>query len=455
MNQIKTTITVDQMPQPNTWRLRINTSTYNEAGKRIARDQKYATVKGTREQAEAERWRRLLSQGVAEASKPAALIAQDVTAEAAVSDMTLGQYADQWLERRLKQALQGQTARNIKSIVRLYIKPAFGHLKLATLHKDQILEGFLPLVHGGPRGVGGTGKMAGGYDRSGRSGRALSPRTVDHAMVKLLAIVTEAAEAGLCSLKACNFKEVKKALPRCTAHENGVKAKALSQEQTDVLLDAVRGHWLGPVIRFALASGCRRGEMCALQWAGVAFKQPGVAVVSIYQSLADDSARTWIKAPKTDRSVRDIVIAGPIVAELAAMKAEAMKVAKALRMDVGTLPVFPNTRGNMMDPGDLSDTVRQIMANAGLVGFSLHSTRHTHASTLLRRGENIAAVSKRLGHSNPGFTLRIYAWAMPSEDIKLAQSMAAAMGGAAFPEVEPANDGEELEDEELELEEAA
>ena len=92
-------------------------------------------------------------------------------------------------------------------------------------------------------------------------------------------------------------------------------------------------------------------------------------MVSIYQSLADDSQRTWLKAPKTDRSVRDIVIAGPIVDELRAMKAEAAGVAKALRADVGSMPVFPNTRGNMMDPGDLSDTVRQILANAELKGF--------------------------------------------------------------------------------------
>ena len=129
-------------------------------------------------------------------------------------------------------------------------------------------------MHGGPRGAGGAEKVTFYHktNRSGLSGRALSPRTIDHAMVKLLAIVTEAAEAGLCSLKACDFKAVKKALPRPTAHQNGVKAEALSQEQTDVLLGAVRGHWLGPVIRFALASGARRGEICALQWKRVSFK---------------------------------------------------------------------------------------------------------------------------------------------------------------------------------------
>ena len=437
----KTTITIEPM-RPDVWRLRINTSTYDAAGKRIARDQKYTTVKGSRDDAEMERYKRLLNQGVAQAAKPVAQIARDVTAEAAISDMTLGEYADGWLARRLTQALQGQTGRSLKAIVRLYIQPAFGHLKLSGLCRDQILAGFLPLVHGGQRGIGGTGRVSGGWDRSGRSGRALAPRTIDHALVKLMAIVTEASEAGLCSLKACDFKAVKKALPRCASHQNNVKAKALNEEQTQILQRAVKNHWLGPVIRFALDSGCRRGEMCALQWAGVTFKSATVAVVSIHQSLADDSERTWLKAPKTDRSVRDIVMSGPVVEELHRMKADAARVATQLRVDVGTMPVFPNTRGAMLNPGDLSDMVRAIMADAGLDGFSLHSTRHTHASTLLRQGENIAAVSKRLGHSDPGFTLRVYSWAMPSEDVKLAQTIARAMGGMD-------------EDEALELEEAA
>jgi len=448
MNQIKTTITIEPM-RPDVWRLRINTSTYNEAGARIGRDQKYATVKGSRDAAEMERYKRLLGQGVAQASQPAAQIARDVTAQAAVSDMTLGAYADGWLERRLLQAMEGQTARNIKGLVRLYIQPAFGHLKLATLCRDQIIDGFLPLVNGGPRGAGSTDKVSSYHKRnmSGLSGRALSPRTIRHALIKLMAIVNDASDAGLCSLKACDFKAVKKALPRTMSHKNKVKAKALSDEQMARLLEVVRTHWLGPVIRFALASGCRRGEMCALQWNAVTFKGDE-AEVSIHQSLADDSQRTWIKLPKSDKSTRSIGIAGPIVAELRAMKAEAAGVAKALRVDLGALPVFPNTRGNMINPGELTDLVRELMAKAGLVGFSLHSTRHTHASTLLRNGFNVAAVSERLGHSNGAFTVQVYGWAMPNEDIRLARGMALAMGGPVA-----AND-EELEDED-ELEEAA
>jgi hypothetical protein len=36
-------------------------------------------------------------------------------------------------------------------------------------------------------------------------------------------------------------------------------------------------------------------------------------------------------------------------------------------------------------------------------------------------------VSKRLGHSDPAFTLRVYSWAMPAEDARLANSIELAL----------------------------
>ena len=43
-----------------------------------------------------------------------------------------------------------------------------------------------------------------------------------------------------------------------------------------------------------------------------------------------------------------------------------------------------------------------------------HALRHFYASVLLDAGESIKAVSEYLGHSDPGFTLRVYTHLMPS-----------------------------------------
>jgi integrase len=44
----------------------------------------------------------------------------------------------------------------------------------------------------------------------------------------------------------------------------------------------------------------------------------------------------------------------------------------------------------------------------------MHALRHFYASVLLDTGENIRALSQYLGHSDPGFTLRVYTHLMPS-----------------------------------------
>ncbi|MDH2388669.1 site-specific integrase [Streptomyces sp. HNM0663] len=46
----------------------------------------------------------------------------------------------------------------------------------------------------------------------------------------------------------------------------------------------------------------------------------------------------------------------------------------------------------------------------------MHALRHFYASVLLDAGENVKALSAYLGHSDPGFTLRVYTHLMPSSD---------------------------------------
>ncbi|MEV7970492.1 tyrosine-type recombinase/integrase [Sphaerisporangium sp. NPDC088356] len=46
----------------------------------------------------------------------------------------------------------------------------------------------------------------------------------------------------------------------------------------------------------------------------------------------------------------------------------------------------------------------------------MHALRHLYASVLLDAGENIKALSQYLGHSDPGFTLRVYTHLMPSSE---------------------------------------
>ena len=48
----------------------------------------------------------------------------------------------------------------------------------------------------------------------------------------------------------------------------------------------------------------------------------------------------------------------------------------------------------------------------------MHALRHYFASLLLEGGVSIRALADYLGHSDPGFTLRVYSHLMPTSDEK-------------------------------------
>jgi integrase len=54
--------------------------------------------------------------------------------------------------------------------------------------------------------------------------------------------------------------------------------------------------------------------------------------------------------------------------------------------------------------------------------------RHTHASALIAAGLDVVKVSKRLGHSNPVVTLRIYAHLFKQDDSEAAKAMDKVLG---------------------------
>jgi integrase len=55
------------------------------------------------------------------------------------------------------------------------------------------------------------------------------------------------------------------------------------------------------------------------------------------------------------------------------------------------------------------------MQVAGLKA-SLHSLRHTHASTLIAAGLDVLSISRRLGHASPVLTLSVYGHLFKTDD---------------------------------------
>ena len=58
----------------------------------------------------------------------------------------------------------------------------------------------------------------------------------------------------------------------------------------------------------------------------------------------------------------------------------------------------------------------RILKEAKIEHKKFHALRHTHATQLLAAGVPLLEVAKRLGHSSPAITLKLYAHAIPNYD---------------------------------------
>ncbi len=138
---------------------------------------------------------------------------------------------------------------------------------------------------------------------------------------------------------------------------------------------------------FALYTGMRIGEICALQWRDIDFKRK---VIHVTKSVVWTPTPV-IKPPKTPTSIRDVPLMDALASHLT--------------------PAEPN---QYVFGGD--KPVSEHYARHGVTDFlkslgvqvNPHGLRHGFASMLFRQGLDVQSVSKILGHSSTSVTMNVY-----------------------------------------------
>jgi integrase len=119
---------------------------------------------------------------------------------------------------------------------------------------------------------------------------------------------------------------------------------------------------------------------------------------------------------------------------LVAVLREHRKAMLELRMQLGAgkLPddalLFATIDGAPLSPNAMSAAWADYAESIDMSDVTFHALRHTHASQLIDQGVDIVTISKRLGHSKPDITLRIYAHLFRNDDGKAAAAINAVFG---------------------------
>lgn len=197
--------------------------------------------------------------------------------------------------------------------------------------------------------------------------------------------------------------------PRYRAKEMQVFTR-WEQKQIEDLLFTRKDDYILAVF-LSMYCGLRIGEVCALQWKDIHFRNGTLSVTKTLCRIQDNgttSKKTYVASvlPKTHSSIRTI----PIPTFLMPLLRQHRK--------KDTDYVITGTECSM-EPRTCLRRFKTILKHAKVSNYSFHALRHTFATRCVETGMDTKSLSEILGHSTVKITLDRYVH--PSMDFKRAQ----------------------------------
>jgi integrase len=203
-----------------------------------------------------------------------------------------------------------------------------------------------------------------------------------------------------------------------------------TDEEIDLLKKALEGHGLKYLILTALGTGLRQGELLALKWDDIDFDKNQVKVTKTLKKVkvisADGSGKRELleNSPKSKTSNRIV----PLPSKLAELLKEHKELQEMHKNAIGDSYkdkeyVFTTEFGSPLLVKNLFNSYKKLLIKAGIPHKKFHSLRHTYATKLFERKENLKTVQTLLGHSDISITANIYTHVMPKEKITAAEKL--------------------------------
>jgi len=307
---------------------------------------------------------------------------------------TFQEYAERWLSEYAELNCKPSTARGYKNILKQYVYPKLGRLKLSkSLFTRDRLKGFIAEV----------GK-----------GRSLSRNTLRNIHSCVRGVLTQAVEDGILeSNPAARLGKFMK------AEKTKFRATALTRQEAQQFLDASQDICPGyyPLFLTALRAGLRRGELVALQWGDIQFgtreDDPNRFIL-----VQRNFVHRQLTTPKNRKS-RRVDMSKQLRAVLLKLRDERLFSAFAAGLDsILNDFVFPSPEGQVLDPDNLFHRYfLPVLTKSGLRRIRLHDLRHTFGSLLIQDGATLAYVKEQMGHSSIQVTVDIYGHLVPGANV--------------------------------------
>lgn len=151
-----------------------------------------------------------------------------------------------------------------------------------------------------------------------------------------------------------------------------------------------------------LATGCRFGEVVALEWSDIDLENGTISISKNYNRFLK-----LIGTPKSKAGVRTISIDKKTVNMLRLYKNRQRQLYVQSGARASTV-VFATPTREYQNLATRQEALDRRCAEISIPRFTFHAFRHTHASLLLNAGISYKELQYRLGHATLAMTMDIY-----------------------------------------------
>lgn len=297
-----------------------------------------------------------------------------------VEHMRLVDFCSMYLDIKAG-SLAPRTHEYYANTIRSLIVPTLGHMKLEEIRPGHVQQ-FIQLLQNETV-----------RDKKGTL-RKLSPATVKRKLAILQSIMRQALKLGLITANPADGARL--TLPKAVTPQTQIFTK----QEAAAMLECLEQEPLQfqVMIRLAIMTGCRLGELVGLQFGDFDDQTNKVTIARSAYKLKGQPVQT--KAPK-DNDVRTVAVSSDCIALVRLLQQE--KQQEAMRIGSKWCDgdwLFTQWNGEIMYPQTPSKQFAQFLKKNGFAHRKFHALRHTSATLLLYGGVNIKQVQERLGHGD-------------------------------------------------------
>lgn len=290
---------------------------------------------------------------------------------------TTAQYLDWWTREVLPGTVKRSTELSYARIVRDYVSPYVGRVRLTRLGPEHVQSMLRQL-----------------------EAQGLSRRTQQYARAVLRRALRHAEKWGMVTRNAAALVDAPRSSPPKIDD-------ALTLSEAKVLLESARGDRLEALLVVTMTMGLRKGEVLGLTWETVDLDAGNLTIASTLNRV--DGEGLVLGEPKTARSRRVLPLPAVSLQALRAHRARQREERMSAASWQDSAFVFTTPIGTPLDGRNVTRWFHKLCEDSGIPRRRFHALRHSAATLMLAEGVPLEVISRTLGHAGYAITADVYA----------------------------------------------